>query len=93
MLNLAMPRKLDSAMQRFNCYVQLLRTKAFFPRGKEVPRWPGVEPGALSEESVESKTETSFADKWETAHVHCECQGIRHIAKKCPRMGKAAKEN
>jgi hypothetical protein len=81
-----MSQKLNSVMQRFNRYVQLLRAKTCFPRGKEilVPRWPGAESGALLEEFVESKTETLFADKRETAHVHCECQGIRHIAKKFP---------
>jgi hypothetical protein len=57
-----------------------------FSKGKGilVPKWPGAESGALLVEFVESKTETLFADKRETAHVHCECQGIRHIAKKFP---------
>jgi hypothetical protein len=27
---------------------------------------------------------TKFADKRKTASKHCECQGIGHIAKKCP---------
>jgi hypothetical protein len=81
-----MSQKLNSAMQRFNRYVQLLRAKACFPRGKGilVPRWPGVGPGAHLEDFVDSKTKTLFADKRETAHVHCECYGIRHITKKCP---------
>jgi hypothetical protein len=85
-----MSEKLNSAMQRVNRDVQLLGAKACFPRGKDllVPRWTGVEPGALLEEFVESRMETLFAGKQETAHVHCECHGIRHIAKKCPAQEK-----
>jgi hypothetical protein len=54
-LNVAMPQELKLAMQKFNCYVQLLRTIAFFPWGKGtlVPKWPGAESGALLEECVE----------------------------------------
>jgi hypothetical protein len=107
-------------MQRFNRYVQLLRAKAYFPRGKVllVPKWPGVEPGTLLEEFVEFTAQTGwqdpsgcskltlkvadpasspfklrlnrqefgtkFADKRKTASKHYECQGIWHLAKKCP---------
>jgi hypothetical protein len=59
-----MSQKLNSAMQRFNCNVQLLGAKAFLPRGKDslVPRWPGAESGALLEEFVEITAQTEWRD-------------------------------
>jgi hypothetical protein len=79
-----MSQKIKLAMQRFNCYVQLSRAKACFSRGKDslVPKWPGVESATLFQEFAESKIGTKFADKRKAASTHCECQGIRHIAKK-----------